>query len=336
MRNETRAAVNAYLSQLAKLSGVDSAEKQFTVAPSVQQTLESKIQESSAFLSQINVIGVTEQQGEKLGLGVTGPIASRTPTDTKERAPRDVSAMDSDGYVCRKTDFDTYIKYSQLDAWAKFPNFQQLLRDAIIQRQALDRILIGFRGTSAAAETNLTTNPLLQDVNVGWLQKVRASAPARVFASGKTAGKVTYGSNANADYKNLDALVYDAVMLLDPWYRQDPGLRAFVSRDLMHDKLFPLVNDSKDATNKVAADLLLGAKRIGGLQPVEVPFFPEGTVFISTLKNLSIYWQEGGRRRAVIDNPKRDRIENYESSNDAYVLEDLGLCGMVEKIEELN
>nr|WP_243864498.1 P2 family phage major capsid protein [Burkholderia pseudomallei] len=35
-----------------------------------------------------------------------------------------------------------------------------------------------------------------------------------------------------------------------------------------------------------------------------------------------------------MDNPKRDRIENYESSNDAYVVEDFG-CGCVAENIEL-
>ena len=41
-------------------------------------------------------------------------------------------------------------------------------------------------------------------------------------------------------------------------------------------------------------------------------------------ENLAIYYQEGGRRRTITDNAKKDRIENYESSNDAYVVEDFG------------
>ena len=36
----------------------------------------------------------------------------------------------------------------------------------------------------------------------------------------------------------------------------------------------------------------------------------------------------------LIDNPKRDQIENYESSNDAYVVEDFG-CGCVAENIEL-
>jgi len=33
-----------------------------------------------------------------------------------------------------------------------------------------------------------------------------------------------------------------------------------------------------------------------------------------------------------MDNAKRDRVENYESSNDAYVIEDLGCAAMAENI----
>ncbi|MDZ5457013.1 phage major capsid protein, P2 family [Azohydromonas lata] len=331
MRNDTRLAFNAYLTQLAALSGVAEANTMFTVAPSVQQKLETKIQESSTFLSSINMIGVTELKGDKLGLGVSGPVAGRTNTATKDRATRDITTMDSRGYECSKTNFDTHITYAKLDAWAKFPDFQARVRDAIVQRQALDRMLIGFHGVSPAAETDLAQNPLLQDVNRGWLQALREEAAARVMDHGKEAGKVTYG--VNGDYENLDALVFDAVMLLDPWFREDPNLRVFVSRDLMHDKLFPLVNQPKDPSEKIAADLLISQKRLGGLQAVQAPFFPDGTVLVTSFSNLSIYFQEGARRRRVEDNPKRDRIENYESSNDAYVVEEYGMAALVEKIE---
>ena len=34
-------------------------------------------------------------------------------------------------------------------------------------------------------------------------------------------------------------------------------------------------------------------------------------------------------RRAIVDNPKRDRVEEYLSSNDAYVVEDYGKLGGV-------
>ncbi|MGL4274114.1 MAG: P2 family phage major capsid protein, partial [Pseudomonas paracarnis] len=60
MRNDTRVLFNAYLQQLAQLHGVGDVTTKFTAAPSVAQTLETRIQESSAFLSAINVFGVSE------------------------------------------------------------------------------------------------------------------------------------------------------------------------------------------------------------------------------------------------------------------------------------
>lgn len=335
MRNNTRLLYTAYLAQVAQLNQIGDATLSFNVDPAVQQTLEQRTQESSEFLSQINMIGVEELKGEKVGIGVSSTIAGRTDTSgAGVRSPRDVGQTDANGYECKQTDFDTAIRYAQLDAWAHRPEFQTLLRDAILRRQALDRLMIGFHGTSAAATTDRATNPLLQDVNIGWLQKYRTDAPARVMDEGKTAGKVVIGPSVAGDYKNLDALVYDAVSnLIDPWHRRDPGLVVVVGRNLLHDKYFPLVNDNQAPTEKLATDVILSQRRIGGLQAAEVPYCPDNALLITTLKNLSLYWQIGGRRRFMKEEPEKNRVANYESSNDAYVVEDYGLGCVVENIE---
>lgn len=332
MQNATRIVYNQLLDRLSDINHVPSAREQFAVEPSVQQTLETKIQESSEFLGKVNIIGVTELKGDKLGLGISGPIASRTNTDAADRQPRSVETLDERGYECRKTNYDTFIKYATLDAWAKFADFQTRVRDLIVKRQALDRMMIGFNGLRAAANTDLAANPLLQDVNIGWLEHIRSEAPARVLDSGAAGDRVVIG--ATGDYKNLDALVYDAYQtLLDPWFRNDGALVAVVGRNLLHDKLFPLVNDPTAPTEVLAADIVRSQRRLGGLPAVTVPYFPENKVLITRLDNLSIYWQLSARRRSLVDNAKRDRIENYESSNDAYVVEDYGLAALVENIE---
>ncbi len=161
MRNETRQAYNAYLQQIAQLNGVPSAAEKFAVTNPVQQTLETKMQDTSEFLQRINIVPVTEQIGQVLGLGVSGPIAGRTDTTSTDRATTDVSALEGIDYVCKQTNYDTHIRYATLDLWAKFPDFQTRLRDSILRRQALDRVMIGFDGTSAANTTNKGTNPLL-------------------------------------------------------------------------------------------------------------------------------------------------------------------------------
>lgn len=334
MKNTTRQKYTAYLAQLATLNGVESAAHMFTIAPSVQQTLESRIQESSAFLKAIGNYPVDEMQGQKIGIGTDGPVASRTDTTGADRTTRDAASLVGQGYQCVQTNYDTHVRYNTLDVWAKFPDFQLRLSRAIQQQCALDRIMVGFNGISAAATTNRVTNPLLQDVNKGWLQYLRDNAAARVMSQGATAGKVIVKADGTKDYKTLDGLVYDAThSLLDAWHAQAGDLVAIVGRGLMHDKLFPLVDGQVAPTEMLAADIVRSQLRLGGLQAVTVPYMLDNAILVTSLKNLSIYWQEGSRRRAVIDNPKRDRIETFESSNDAFVIEDLGKACLIENIE---
>lgn len=334
MRNETRIKFNGYLDQVAKLNGITSAIVKFNVLPSVQQSLETAIQESADFLKRINVIPVNEQEGEAILLGVNGPIAGRTNTaGGNRRNPADRSALAKDAYSCKQTNFDSAFPYPLIDAWAKFPDFQPRLTAAIAQRQALDRIMIGFNGTSAAAATDIGANPLLQDVNIGWLQKIRTGAPDRVLDEVVAAsGKVTVG--ATGDYKTLDGVAYDAVQMLEPWHRNNPDLVVLVSRNLLHGKLLKAVEKGGSSNEEeLAADEIIAKARLAGLPIVDAPFFPDGKLLVTTLSNLSIYWQEGARRRHVKDEPEYDRVADYQSSNDAYVIEDFGLVALVENIE---
>ncbi|MBV8970876.1 MAG: phage major capsid protein, P2 family [Sphingomonadaceae bacterium] len=338
MRPETRAAMNAFTAQVARLNGVEDASQKFTVSPTIQQRVETLIQESSAFLKQVNIVPVTEQSGEVLGIGVGGPIASRTNTAVQDRVPADPSSLTSlHIYQCVQTNFDTAIKYAKLDMWAKFPDFQARIRNSIIQRQALDRMMIGFRGTTAApvaTTTDLVAHPNLEDVNIGWLQHIRNEAPARNMTGGHTAGTIKVGTTAGDDYRSLDALVYDGIQLLDPWFREDPGLVAVVGRGLLHDKYFGLINDpaNDQAIDKVALQALMAEKKLGGLPVLIGPYMPPQSILITRPDNLSIYYQTGGRRRTLFDNVKRDQYENFESSNDAYVVEQYPLCALLENI----
>ena len=338
MKKNTRFAFNAYLTQLARLNGVEVTDlsSKFSVEPSVAQTLEDQIQQSTAFLTLINVMGVAEQSGQLLGLGVGSTIAGTTDTTSKEREPTDPTLMADVEYKCEQTNFDTALTYAKLDLWAKFQDFQVRIRDAIVKRQALDRIMIGFNGVKRAKTSNRAENPLLQDVNKGWLQKVREDAPDNVMGSSTQDGVTTADPvkvGKGGAYANLDALVMDAVNeLIDPIFQDDDELVVVCGRELLSDKYFPLVNQQQPNTEALAADLIISQKRMGGLQAVRAPYFPANAVLITRLDNLSIYWQEETRRRSVIDNPKRDRIENFESVNEAYVVEDYRCAALVENI----
>jgi hypothetical protein len=82
----------------------------------------------------------------------------------------------------------------------------------------------------------------------------------------------------------------------------------------------------------LAGKVIVSQKTIGNLPAVRVPFFPDNALLITSLENLSIYVQEGSRRRKIEDNAKRKRVEDYQSSNEDYVVEDLGMVALVESI----
>lgn len=336
MKPKIRQELNKYIQSVAKdnqldFNGVAQGQK-FAVEPSVQQRLENAVQESSAFLKMINVVPVVEKQGEVLGLGVTGTIASTTDTSGgAERKTQDIHQLNKNSYNCEKINYDTHINYSTLDLWSKFPDFAKRIGVLKAERIALDRIMIGFNGEQRADNSNRLTNPLLQDVAKGWLKKIEENASARCMSQVGSTGKIEVGKDKA--YKNLDALVFSAVTdLIATQYQEDTKLVAILSRDLLADKYFPLYNQEKPS-EQVAGDLVISQKRLGGLQAVRAPFMPRGTILITRLDNLSIYYQEGGMRRAIIDNARLDRIEDFCSSNEDFVIENYDMVALLKNIE---
>ncbi|MNH06603.1 Phage major capsid protein, P2 family [compost metagenome] len=196
--------------------------------------------------------------------------------------------------------------------------------------------MIGFNGISAAETTDLAANPMLQDVNIGWLEKIRTSAPDRVIEEGVVgSGKVTLGNTG--DYKTLDGLVFDAIQLLEPWHRKRKDLVVIVDPALLHEKQLKAVERGAASNQEEnAADEVVNKGRLGGL-PIEydAPFFIDGGVLITPLSNLSIYYLNGKRRRHIRDEPDFDQVADYQSSNEAYVIEDLGAVALVENIEKV-
>jgi len=340
MRPQTRFKFNAYLTQVAKLNNVDAGDmtKKFSVDPSVTQTLMNTMQESSDFLTRINMVPVAEMKGEKIGVGVSGSIASTADTASgHERQTEDFTALESNKYECDQVNFDFHIRFRTLDLWARFQDFQLRIRNAIIKRQSLDLMMAGFNGIKRAPTSDRSKNPLLQDVAVGWLQKYRNEAPARVMnkhtaEDGTVSDVIRVGKHG--DYANLDALVMDATnTMIAAWYQEDPDLVVICGRQLLADKYFPIVNQEQANTEAMAADVIVSQKRIGNLPAVRVPFFPANGLMVTTLENLSIYYMDDSHRRIIDENGKLDRIENYESMNIDYVIEDYAAGCLVENIQ---
>ncbi|WP_407728904.1 phage major capsid protein, P2 family [Pseudomonas helleri] len=317
---------------IAESYGVELASEHFSVDPTIAQELNDAITAKSDFLQRINVIGVTEIKGQKVFIGTSGPVTGRTDVTENDREAKDASALSQTTYELSSTESDVGMAYAKIDAWAKFPDFHQRYSAAVQKQIALDRILVGFHGTHAAVQTDIKKYPMLQDVNKGWLQQAREQIPAQVLQEGKTAGKVTLGTDG--DYANLDGLVHDTKQLVDERLRDAGDLIAIIGSDLLAaDKAKLYAKQGDVPTEKERIEEAQVIATYGGLPAFSVPFFPVNAVVVTSWDNLSIYFQDSSWRKQTIDNPKRSRIEDYNSRNEGYVIEQLEKFAMTENVE---
>ena len=317
---------------IADTYGVERASKMFSVDPSVAQELNDAITAKADFLERINIVPVSEIKGEKVFIGVNGPVTGRTNTKTTDRQAKDASALENTTYELVDTQSDVGLPYAKIDAWAKFPDFQDRYSAAVQKRIAQDRIVIGFHGTIAAIQTDLEANPKLQDVNKGWLQQLREQAPQQVLKEGATPGKVTLG--AGGDYANLDALVHDTKQMVDEILREDGDLVAIIGTDLLAaDKAKLYTKQGDTPTEKERIENAQVIATYGGLPAFSVPNFPVNAVLVTSWDNLSIYFQDTSWRKQTVDNPKRSRVEDYNSRNEGYVIEQLEKIALTENVE---
>ena len=317
---------------IAETYGVERASKMFSVDPSVAQELNDAITAKADFLERINIVPVSEIKGEKVFIGVNGPVTGRTNTKTTDRQAKDASALENTTYELVDTQSDVGLPYAKIDAWAKFPDFQDRYSVAVQKRIAQDRIVIGFHGTIAAIQTDLEANPKLQDVNKGWLQQLREQAPQQVLKEGATPGKVTLG--AGGDYANLDALVHDTKQMVDEILREDGDLVAIIGTDLLAaDKAKLYTKQGDTPTEKERIENAQVIATYGGLPAFSVPNFPVNAVLVTSWDNLSIYFQDTSWRKQTVDNPKRSRVEDYNSRNEGYVIEQMEKIALTENVE---
>lgn len=333
MKKITRIQFDQYTHDVAEQNHVaDTIGKTFNIEPEVQQAFHDIQGEQAGFLKSINTPLVDSQSGQKIGFGVGSPIAGRNNTDNDERATRDVSSMNDDKYFCEQTNFDTHMKYKMMDAWAHTGDLSERYAMHVGMQVARDKIMIGWNGESAATDTDISVNPKLQDVNIGWLAKARNKRPGS-FMGYDSSGQATsdeYKVGAGGKYKTLDSIVFDmTTSLLDSWHQDSEDLVVIVGRDLWVAHGLGILESSNLPTERAALSTWFANKAVAGYPAVMVPFFPKRGLVVTSYDNLSIYSESGSLRRAILDNPKRDRVEEYLSSNDAYVVEDYGkFCGV--------
>ncbi len=320
MRNATRQAYEAMVAAMANTYSVPHATQKFAIEEPLAIRLNDAIQESDEFLSRISVLGVVDMKGQPLTVTVPSSIAGRTDTvNTGARTPQSLSAPTGWDYEVKQTNFDVAMTYALMDTWARFADFRTRYMNAVYRRIALDRIMIGWYGASAAADTDRTTYPLLQDVNIGWLKKLSTTNPANYMTEGvEGSGAIRLG--ASGDFENLDQMIYAVYSMIDKAHRTGREVacvgQALVTRDMGK----VLASHGQTPTERAALRTL--DKSYGGLPTVVPPHFPDNGVLVTDLENLHLYYQLSAMRRLAKDEPERDRVADYISSNEAYCFGD--------------
>jgi P2 family phage major capsid protein len=314
----TRQAFHQFCAALAQVHGAPDVTEQFAIEPSLEQRLQDAIVEQSTFLPQINVVTVDEMEGQNILGSASGPVSGRTDTsvDGVERVPRNVLGLKAYNYKLAQTNSDVYLPYNTMDVWARFGDLGARYTRYVQGRIANDREIVGWYGLSVAATTDLAANPLLQDVNKGWLQYMRENLPAHILTEGKTAGEIVLGDGG--DYANLDLAVNDLLQGIPTYLRKD--LTVLVGSELVARETALLLTavqgkpTEKNAMNTAMATL-------GGL-PWQTPSnYPARGLAVTPLKNLSVYVQTNTWRRNLKDKPEKNRVEDYNSRNEGYVVE---------------
>lgn len=316
-----------YSAAIAQSAGVDDASKQFSITPVMETRLQQAIMESDAFLGMISNILVDQIKGQVIDVGDSGLTTGRV------KDGRFSASLSQSGntYELVETDSGAHINWITLTIWANSGSkgeWVAKMNNAIMRSFALDKLRIGFHGTSIAAEsTNPTTNPMGQDVNKGWLQIVKDKASdqvnpsAQLDSTGATAGS----------YKNLDALVNDLVnTTIHEVHVDDPDLVVLVGRNLVAAEQHRLLSAANVPTEHKAAQQL--AKTIAGKKAYTPPFFPPNMVWVTSLANLQILTQKGTQWRKSRNEEDRKRFETSYLRMEGYAVGNFHKFAAIESV----
>lgn len=331
MKESTKKAIALYKKEIAKQNGIEDPTEKFNVLPAATQRIIAAARESNWFLAKINIIQVQNQHGEAIELSVTGMIAGRTNTKAgNKRKTRSVHSMKPMPYVCMQTNFDTHIRYEKLDALSHLKNFSKIISAHTREQIGANKVSIGFNGKSCAEDTDPVANPNGEDVNKGWIQALREHNPNAVLKEGATKGEIRIGEGG--DFINLDLAVLNVKGLLGVASCKDKKLVAIIGTDLLsYDKAKFYSANGNTPSEKSKIEELQVIGTYGGLPSFSVPDFPTTGIMVTTFENLSIYIQEGSIRRSIgKKNDELDQIDNFESMNMAYVVEQLDKAACIE------
>lgn len=298
----------------------------FSVVPSVEHRWISGVQSAHPFLQRITLEPCDEMIVNDLNYNAGGIVSGRTNTNTTDRKTKSLGTVKGVKYECVVIDHDTHIKFSELNRWSMNDRkkFLENITDRRRASKANDVLMIGWHGIEAVEETDPTSNPMGQDVAVGWLQHVRTNKPENVLTDSITIGK-------GGTYPNLDALEIALVAQIPMQKRK--GLVCLASADLVDARSMGLAEES-DVTEKAGKLPGLAAKYLANGREVLSPdFFPEKTVIVTNLKNLHHLTKKGSTNITPEVNNRRSQFELFNQALETYAVGDYEQIIIAENVE---
>lgn len=309
----------------------------FTPTPSIVQTLNEKIRAENSVLMKVNVKGVKSKRGQKLSIGTgANAISRRTKlTGDKERKARYPGSLEHSEYELHKTETDYSVPDVILEEWAHVDGkVAQKIQNQVKITIAEERVKIGWNGVEAKEETDPSAKPMLEDLNKGWLQKVREENASGHFTEVRSGtGEIVVGvkDGVTSDHANVNALVASLKRSIPKHLRKD--LVVLVGEDIAdyhEDQIYSKYGEQPTEAQQKEMDAVMG--KLGGL-PWETPdFFPEDAILITSWDNLSIYYQTESWKKQSYYSGRREQWEDYNKRNEGYVLENSEKTALAENI----
>lgn len=308
-------------------------EGEFT--PSKEILLLLDVAKLNQFLSLVNMYTRQQKQGGSFRIGPQGRN-TRT-NDTKagdERRLGQTQPPTLNEYQMVKQHFDWMMHDDDISDMSEFPNWRQAYRQAMLTAYGNDIQVCGFHGVEYQRTSNLSDNPLLEDVNKGWLQLMRERNASNIH-TGNENGEVHIGKDGH--YANLDHFVQDLYQGI-PQHKRSPGMTAVVGEDLIaHAEASYFSEQGMTPTEKGKLSLKTIMGIYGGLEAIKASYFPLNMIMITPLKrngnghaNLSMYTQRGSMKRAIEYKNEKEALIDWNKSYRAYHIEDIEQIVMTE------
>lgn len=301
----------------------------FNVLSSLARGELIRMRETDEFLNRINLVLVTRDMDNSIGLGSGKLIAARTDTAKGgTRIPRKIKPNTGMPYECKQVNFDSALSYETIDAWAHHDDFDDCFEREIQKHANLDLIRVGFFGKETANNSDEARYPNGEDVTEGWIQALRNHREDSILSP--DGEEIRIGEDGH--YASVNEAVSAVKEKIAPRHRDVNDLVVLLGSDLVAHDAASFYQKRVDPKQPVHQIEMRQIKESYGAMPTFMPScFPSRGIMVTSFDNLSIYFLARAFRRSFgTRNDSFDRLDNFESMSLCYVIEQLDKAAAID------